>query len=195
VHAFEYLRSVARTRRGDDTDVAVGLVQMVAHGALEGPDLLVAARRLIERRPDAIPLWWSAARLIMAADASRTAQEILRLWDEDLEGVPHDECGEVAGDDDPLGLPAPLTAFAASGSRFVLTAGETARLDTARLADRRVRVEVPVGRSLDDTLLSHVIGGSVGRGLVVHDGDERITIVHRGPLAPHVGALLRRSAI
>ena len=168
-------------------EAAVGFVQMVAHGALDGPDLLVAARRLLERRPDAIPLWWSTARLAMAVDPRETAREILRCWDEEI-----DDRRDVNSDSSG---PALVTAVMASAVRFVLGSGEAARLETARLAGRRVRIDVPVGRSLDDPLLGRVLDVATVDGWSLFAVESGCTVVHRGPSAPHVGGLLRRSAI
>lgn len=201
VHAFEYLRSVARTRRGGDLDAAAGFVQMVAHGALDGPDLLVAARRLIERRPESVPLWWSAARLVMASDPRQLAAEMLDQWDQDQ--FERDDCDsddvDVDGLDDADGL-APVRrlsveAVAASSRRIVLEPGDADRMASARLVGRRVVVDVPFGRSLDDALLQCVIDAIPRHGWVVSESATDTAVTHRGPIAPHSGGLLRRSAI
>ena len=201
VHAFEYLRSVARTRRGGDLDAAAGFVQMVAHGSLDGPDLLVAARRLIERRPESVPLWWSAARLVMASDPRQLAAEMLDQWDRDQ--FERDDCDsddvDVDGLDDADGR-APVRrlsveAVAASSRRIVLEPGDADRMASARLVGRRVVVDVPFGRSLDDALLQCVIDASPRHGWVVSESAADTAVTHRGPIAPHSGGLLRRSAI
>ena len=216
VHAFEYLRSVARTRRGGDLDAAAGFVQMVAHGALDGPDLLVAARRLLERRPESVPLWWSAARLVMAPDPLHLAAEMLDQWDQDQferddrDGDDVDlgyvDLGyvdladvDVADLDDADGL-APVRrlsveAVAASSRRILLEPGDADRMASARLAGRRVVVDVPFGRSLDDALLQCVIDAIPRHGWVVSESAPDTAVIHRGPIAPHSRGLLRRSAI
>lgn len=214
VHAFEYLRSVARTRRGGDLEAAAGFVQMVAHGALDGPDLLVAARRMIERRPDSVPLWWSAARLVMASDPRQLAVQILDLWDRDdldvdslsVDDLDVDELGDDAldGADSDAGAvdsgfssvrPQRVVAVAASARRFVLESGDADRMTSATLVGRRVVVDVPVSRSLDDSLLQCVLDAApVGRWLV-SEVVTGVQVTHRGVAAPHSGGLLRRSAI
>ncbi len=226
VHAFEYLRSVARTRRGGDLEAAAGFVQMVAHGALDGPDLLVAARRLLERRPESVPLWWSAARLVMAPDPLHLAAEMLDQWDQDQferddrDGddvdVGYVDLGyvdladvdladvdvadvDVADLDDADGL-APVRrlsveAVAASSRRILLEPGDADRMASARLAGRRVVVDVPFGRSLDDALLQCVIDAIPRHGWVVSESAPDTAVIHRGPIAPHSRGLLRRSAI
>ena len=216
VHAFEYLRSVARTRRGGDLDAAAGFVQMVAHGALDGPDLLVAARRLLERRPESVPLWWSAARLVMAPDPLHLAAEMLDQWDQDQferddrDGddvdVGYVDLGyvdladvDVADLDDADGL-APVRrlsveAVAASSRRILLEPGDADRMASARLAGLRVVVDVPFGRSLDDALLQCVIDAIPRHGWVVSESAPDTAVIHRGPIAPHSRGLLRRSAI
>lgn len=195
---------MARTRRGGDLEAAAGFVQMVAHGALDGPDLLVAARRMIERRPDSVPLWWSAARLVMASDPRQLAVQILDLWDRDDLDV--DELGDDAldGADSDAGAvdsgfpsvrPQRVVAVAASARRFVLESGDADRMTSATLVGRRVVVDVPVGRSLDDSLLQCVLDAApVGRW-VVSEVVTGVPVTHRGVTAPHSGGLLRRSAI
>jgi hypothetical protein len=194
VHAFEYLRSVARARRADEVDTASGFVQMVAHGALDGPDLLVAARRMTERHPQAVPLWWAAARLVVAPDPTATAREILDGWHADLDGDPRfDDAPEP--DSGAESRPATVTAVAASSRTVVLGRGEFTRFDAARLAGRRVRVEVPFGRSLDDALLGGLLDASTDHDWVVIEVDGDMAIRHLGPSAPHSAGLLRRSVI
>lgn len=200
---------MARTRRGGDLEAAAGFVQMVAHGALDGPDLLVAARRMIERRPDSVPLWWSAARLVMASDPRQLAVQILDLWDRDdldVDDLDVDELGDDAldgADSDagavdsgfPLVRPQRVVAVAASARRFVLESGDADRMTSATLVGRRVVVDVPVGRSLDDSLLQCVLDAApVGRW-VVSEVVTGVQVTHRGVTAPHSGGLLRRSAI
>lgn len=204
VHAFEYLRSVARTRRGGDLEAAAGFVQMVAHGALDGPDLLVAARRMIERRPDSVPLWWSAARLVMASDPRQLAVQILDLWDRDDLDVDSLSVDDLDGADSDAGAvdsgfpsvrPQRVVAVAASARRFVLESGDADRMTSATLVGRRVVVDVPVSRSLDDSLLQCVLDAApVGRWLV-SEVVTGVQVTHRGVAAPHSGGLLRRSAI
>lgn len=200
MHAFEYLRSVARTRRGGDLEAAAGFVQMVAHGALDGPDLMVAARRLLERRPESVPLWWSAARLVMASEPQRLADEILDHWDS--EHLAYDDLdGDAFADDDPDAdgaspvRPLTVVAVAVSNRRVVLEPGDADRVASAQLAGRRVLVEVPFGRSLDDSLLQCVLDAAPHGRWSVSDTGPDVAVAHRGPTAPHSGGLLRRSAI
>lgn len=182
-------------------DTAAGFVQMVAHGALGGPDLLVAARRMTERHPRAVPLWWAAARLVMAADPRSTAQEILAVWGEDGDWddwSDQDQPDAMQGDPDPgdaMSLPAVVTAVASSSQRCVLGAGEATRLEAARIADRRISIEVPVGRSLDDNLLGCVLEAAAGSDWSVVPVEPGFAVRHLGTTAPHARGLLRRSVI
>ena len=187
-------------RRGGDLEAAAGFVQMVAHGALDGPDLIVAARRLLERRPESVPLWWSAARLVMAPEPQRLAVEILDQWDsEHLAYADLDDDARSYDEPDDGGTSPvrSLTVVAVAGStrRLVLEPGDADRVTLARLAGRRVLVEIPVGRSLDDSLLQCVLDATPQGRWIVSEAVPNTVVTHRGPTAPHSGGLLRRSAI
>jgi hypothetical protein len=76
VHPIEHLRYLARTDSAD----AAGLVAETATalGALRGEhaNLVVAARRIVERHPSVGPLWWLCAHLLVADDARELAWDL-----------------------------------------------------------------------------------------------------------------------
>lgn len=80
MHPLEYLRSVARHTRADGVHVAQEFAGLVGGWGLSGPELIVAARRLLDRRPDAVELWWAASVIVAARDersAARCVEEVL----------------------------------------------------------------------------------------------------------------------
>ncbi len=64
---------VARGRRAELVrEAAIALGSMRA----DGPDLVVACRRIVERHPEIGALWWLCARLLISDDPSRLAWQI-----------------------------------------------------------------------------------------------------------------------
>lgn len=83
MHPMERLRHVARA-----TGAAPGVLAEEAARALRafGDDpagLVIACRRLIERHPEAGPVWWMAARVLCASDAGAEAAQAVRELEED----------------------------------------------------------------------------------------------------------------
>src|SRR5438132_7548002 len=70
MHPIERLRWVARSPEGDVSLVAVEAADALAGFADDPAGLVIASRRLIERRPAAGPLWWLASRVLCALDPS-----------------------------------------------------------------------------------------------------------------------------
>lgn len=73
MHPIEHLRHVARARGVD----AASLVRetAIALGSLGGDraNLVIACRRIVERHPEAGPLWWLCANVLTAADPAECA--------------------------------------------------------------------------------------------------------------------------
>jgi hypothetical protein len=61
---------VARSPEGDVSLVAAEAADALASFAEDPAALVTASRRLIERRPEAAPLWWLASRVLCALDPS-----------------------------------------------------------------------------------------------------------------------------
>jgi hypothetical protein len=68
MHPIERLRWVARSPEGDVSLVAAEAADALAGFADDPAGLVIASRRLIERRPEAAPLWWLASRVLCALD-------------------------------------------------------------------------------------------------------------------------------
>jgi hypothetical protein len=75
VHPIERLRWVARAPEGDLSLVAAEAADALASFADDPAGLVVASRRLIERRPAAGPLWWLASRVLCALDPTFEAMD------------------------------------------------------------------------------------------------------------------------
>jgi hypothetical protein len=86
VHPIERLRWVARAPEGDVGLAAVEAAEALAAFADDPPGLVIACRRLIERRPSAGPLWWLASRVLCALDPAAEAYAAMA----DLERDPTD---------------------------------------------------------------------------------------------------------
>jgi hypothetical protein len=68
MHPIERLRWVARAPEGEVSMVAAEAAGALAAFAHDPAGLVIASRRLIERRPAAAPLWWLASRVLCALD-------------------------------------------------------------------------------------------------------------------------------
>ncbi|MGH8989993.1 MAG: hypothetical protein ACRDZ7_00495 [Acidimicrobiia bacterium] len=68
MHPIERLRWVARAPEADVGLAAVEAAEALAAFADDPPGLVIACRRLIERRPSAGPLWWLGSRVLCALD-------------------------------------------------------------------------------------------------------------------------------
>src|SRR5256885_13804589 len=68
MHPIERLRWVARAPEGDLSLVAAEAAEALAAFAGDPAGLVIASRRLIERRPAAGPLWWLASRVLCSLD-------------------------------------------------------------------------------------------------------------------------------
>jgi len=68
MHPIERLRWVARAPEGDVGLAAVEAAEALAAFGHDPAGLVIACRRLIERRPSAGPLWWLASRVLCALD-------------------------------------------------------------------------------------------------------------------------------
>jgi hypothetical protein len=86
VHPIERLRWVARAPEADVGLAAVEAAEALAGFAGDPPGLVIACRRLIERRPSAGPLWWLASRVLCALDPGAEAYAAMT----DLERDPTD---------------------------------------------------------------------------------------------------------
>jgi hypothetical protein len=66
---------VARSPEGDASLVAAEAADALAGFADDPAGLVIASRRLIERRPAAAPLWWLASRVLCALDPGFEAMD------------------------------------------------------------------------------------------------------------------------
>ena len=76
MHPIEHLRYVARARGIDATELVREAA--TALGSLRGDhrDIVIACRRIVERHPQAGPLWWLGAELLTADEPHRMAWEL-----------------------------------------------------------------------------------------------------------------------
>ena len=76
MHPIEHLRYVARARHIDAADLV--RESAVAFGSLreDGPSLVIACRRIVERHPEVGPLWWMSARMLTSDDPRTMAWQV-----------------------------------------------------------------------------------------------------------------------
>jgi hypothetical protein len=75
MHPIERLRWVARSPEGDASVMAVEAADALAGFADDPAGLVIASRRLIERRPAAAPLWWLASRVLCSLEPAFEAMD------------------------------------------------------------------------------------------------------------------------
>lgn len=182
MHPLEYLRSVARHQRADAWSVAIEFVDLVGGWGLEGAELSVAARRLLHRRPDAAPLWWAAAQLVLAADPVHLAQQLrddLLMPQQEIE---HDGWR--------------VEAAAAHGDFLILVDNEYNRFAEAQALEIPVMVNVPSGSRIPAQYVERVVEGLKSRGdTAVECSIDGVIVIDGGRAAPFAAELLRQSAI
>lgn len=76
MHPIEHLRYVARSGGGDPGDLAREAAFALGSLRADPANLVVASRRMIERHPDAGPMWWLCAQLLVSDDPSTLAWEL-----------------------------------------------------------------------------------------------------------------------
>lgn len=75
MHPIERLRWVARSPEGDPSLVAAEAADALAGFADDPAGLVIASRRLIERRPASAPLWWLASRVLCSLEPALEAMD------------------------------------------------------------------------------------------------------------------------
>lgn len=87
MHPIERLRWVARAPEGDVSMVAAEAAEALACFADDPAGLVIASRRLIERRPAAAPLWWLSSRVLCALDPAFEAMDAAAELERDCTAV------------------------------------------------------------------------------------------------------------
>jgi hypothetical protein len=75
MHPIERLRWVARSPEGEASLVAAEAADALAGFADDPAGLVIASRRLIERRPALAPLWWLASRVLCSLEPAFEAMD------------------------------------------------------------------------------------------------------------------------
>jgi hypothetical protein len=75
MHPIERLRWVARSPEGDASLVAAEAADALSGFADDPAGLVIASRRLIERRPALAPLWWLASRVLCSLEPAFEAMD------------------------------------------------------------------------------------------------------------------------
>ncbi len=73
VHPIEHLRYVARARGADASSLVREAAMALGSLRVDPSNLVIACRRIVERHPEAGPLWWLCARLLTSDDPSTLA--------------------------------------------------------------------------------------------------------------------------
>jgi hypothetical protein len=183
VHPIERLRYVARAGWGAPDVLAAEAAWALSDLAVrEGPAVLPACRRLLDRHPGCGPMWWVAARILTAGDpvaeGERCAEALEcdqtdELLDEALPAgarvVRRGGVSDVASADIVV---VQVDAFGAGG--MVVDADVLGLLEAARVVEVPVWAEAGVGRVLPprlwEALRAKLESATDGRGGVIADG-------------------------
>jgi hypothetical protein len=189
VHPIERLRYVARAGWGAPDVLAAEAAWALSDLALrEGPAVLPACRRLLDRHPGCGPMWWVAARILTAGDQVAEGEACAdalecdqtdELLDEALPAgariVRRGGVSDVASADIVV---VQVDAFGAGG--MVVDADVLGLLEAARVVEVPVWAHAGVGRVLPprlwDALRVKVESATDGRTGVIADvaGVERV---------------------
>lgn len=83
MHPIEHLRYVARARGADASSLVREAATALASLRADHANLVIAGRRILERHPEAGPLWWMCAQLLTSDDPTARAWEIARQIESD----------------------------------------------------------------------------------------------------------------
>ncbi|NNE11480.1 MAG: hypothetical protein HKN41_04460 [Ilumatobacter sp.] len=83
MHPIEHLRYVARSRGAEPASLVREAATALGSLRADHANLVIACRRIVERHPEAGPLWSMCARLLTADDPSRLAWQIADEADDD----------------------------------------------------------------------------------------------------------------
>jgi hypothetical protein len=181
MHPIERLRWVARAPDGEVSLVVGEAASALASFADDHAGLVIACRRLIERRPECGPLWWLAARMLCALDP---ATEAYRAAD-DLERDPTSAVLAAILPDTALVL---LEAHALGPPGFVAARGSGGLARAARKAGRPVWLVAGVGRTLPGPLYDALVGRLDSRSEILPLDAVDEVVTERGLVAPAVAA-------
>lgn len=83
MHPIEHLRYVARARGAGASSLVREAATALASLRADHANLVIAGRRIVERHPEAGPLWWMCAHLLTSDDPTERAWEIAGEVDDD----------------------------------------------------------------------------------------------------------------
>ncbi|MCB0965733.1 MAG: hypothetical protein KDB37_02760 [Ilumatobacter sp.] len=86
MHPIEHLRYVARAGGGDPSGLAREAAIALGSLRADPANLVVASRRMIERHPDAGPMWWLCAHLLVSDDPAVLAWDLADVLMDDPVG-------------------------------------------------------------------------------------------------------------
>lgn len=156
MHPIERLRYVARSGWAGaaalGAEAAYALADLAEYDAAA---ILPACRRLLERNPSVGPLWWVAARMLVAGDPVEEAEWCARALDDDpTDDILHGLCGDLrvvrhGGIAEVAAADIVLVGTDAIGpGGFVIDGDDCGLLEAARSVEARVWVAAGVGRAL-----------------------------------------------
>lgn len=96
MHPIEHLRYVARAKGADASSLVREAATALASLRADHANLVIAGRRIVERHPEAGPLWWMCARLLTSDDPVEAAWEIAATIDDDP--TPHHVAASIPDD-------------------------------------------------------------------------------------------------
>jgi hypothetical protein len=178
VHPIERLRYVARAGWGAPDVLAAEAAWALADLAVrEGPAVLPACRRLLDRHPGCGPMWWVAARILTAGDPvdegercgdALESDETDELLDEAVPAgarvVRRGGVGEVASADIVV-----VQVDAIGPGGMVVDGDVLGLLEAARVVEVPVWVEAGVGRILPPRLWE-ALSAKVAATPAIHSG-------------------------
>jgi hypothetical protein len=148
VHPLEYLRAVSRHRSIPAAELAIEFARAVGEWSFDGPELVLASRRMLEHRGDASPLWWATSMLVTAPSVVDRAFAVVDALSNE-------------GDDVPM---AAVPVAAATPDEVIIVSPWVDRLDDDAVTGRVATLWCPVGYLVRPEYLDRIMAGLDARG-------------------------------
>lgn len=180
MHPLEYLRAVSRHHSIPAAELAIEFARAVGEWSFDGPELVLASRRMLEHRADASPLWWATSMLVTAPSVVDRAFAVVDALSAEYDDVPTSA----------------IPVAAATSDEVIVVSPWVDRLDDVAVTGRDATLWCPAGYLVRPEYLDRIVAGLQARG-------DRPRLIRRGALSiqidstpcPNAPELLRTSTM
>lgn len=148
MHPLEYLRAVSRHRSIPAAELAIEFARAVGEWSFDGPELVLASRRMLEHRADAAPLWWATSMLVTAPSVIDRAVAVV-------------DALSTESDDVPMSA---IPVAAATADEVIVVSPWGDRLDDDAVTGRDTTLWCPAGYLIRPEYVDRIMAGLDARG-------------------------------